>query len=73
MEELLTTACRVFFGNDTRLYRDSLEKVLQTLGNPLTPEEIKQLFFNIFPDEDENQIEVSEFVAKILGKNPDED
>lgn len=72
MEEMLTTCCKVFFGEDTRIQQEKLQDILQTLGNPLTNDEIKQLFFNIFPD-DEDEIEVSDFVNKILGKTTDED
>ena len=73
MEEMLTTCCKVFFADESRITAKTLTDVLTGLGNPLTTDEMKQLLFNIFPEDEDDSIEIPEFVAKILNKNPDEE
>lgn len=66
LEEVVTACLRVFFGTDKKLTMEHLKNILTTLGNPLTPEEIKHLTFNIDPDGD-NLIPIADVVAKICG------
>ncbi|EAY09992.1 EF hand family protein [Trichomonas vaginalis G3] len=65
-QEILSACMRIFFGESTKISTDELKSVLTTLGNPLTPDEMKHLMFNVNPENDET-ITVADFVNKIAG------
>ena len=69
--DIINACVRVFFGENIKMSVDELKHILTTLGNPLTPEEIKHLMFNVNPDGDDT-IEIQGFVNKIAGI-PDQD
>ena len=64
--DIINACVRVFFGENIKMSVDELKNILTTLGNPLTPEEVKHLMFNINPDGDDT-IEIQGFVNKIAG------
>ena len=64
--EIINACVRVFFGGNIQMSVDELKNILTTLGNPLTPDEIKHLMFNVNPDGDDT-ISIEKFVNKIAG------
>jgi len=71
LDDILTTCLRVFFESDKKVTTEALKSILTTIGNPLTPDEIKHLFFNIDPD-NEGSVSIADFVTKISGQTTEE-
>ncbi|KAH0787733.1 calmodulin [Histomonas meleagridis] len=69
LEEILTGCLKTYAGDEERIRDSKLFVYLTTLGNPLTPEEVKHLRYNAFPN-GEDEVEISDFVQMLLKNRP---